>query len=210
MRAGYDLSYNKRAVVSKNNSIDIRKDNAIIEASKIYLAYPKMDENIYNLLVNYYTNFNDKLPEITLPYLFNELSVYFKSYDSIIDIINANPSIIFMKPPLLEAKLACLHLIHVDKDALENCVSLIIKSKIKDLYSVCSALNLAKQNDNIEPVDARKVLAIIARVSEENKTQEYNNSFSTDDNAFKMMIIEYKRFVMDRKESVSLSLEVKE
>lgn len=167
-------------------------ENKAIELRNLFLG---LSGSVVRKIESYYRNNSGNLPEECLSTLIDILPSYFGTYKASIDFINTHSTLLFIQEGLIKPKLACLHMLGLDKDALENCVSLITKSKIRNLFSVCCALNLADDNDNRNKLDSKCVLTLMNRLSLDGKMDEYNKLFCSNGVLFNSMQVEYEKFL---------------
>ncbi|MEG1143532.1 MAG: hypothetical protein RSD96_03025 [Bacilli bacterium] len=180
------------------------------DAFKIRSMYPGLSANVIRRLTSYYRYSSDNNPSECLAVLTKILPSYYGSYENSINFINRNIGLLFMKASLIKPKLACLHMINVDGDALENCISLITRCKIRNLFSVCCALKLAENSDKVNNLESKEVYTLMLKIAEEGKLGEYNKLFSQDNVSFTGVQLDYERFLNSNKDTMKLNFRKEE
>ncbi|MEG0799202.1 MAG: hypothetical protein RSG51_02125 [Bacilli bacterium] len=201
MRKNYDqerssCKNNERPKIFYNR-VDFSEDKAKEMLSK----YPGLQRTVYNRFVSHYKNSDDSLPVDTLNFLMDLLPAYYDTYDECINFINTHANLLFINYKILEAKLACLHILELEQDALENCQSLIIRSKTRNLYSICCSVEEDQGTFEHDNLNAEGVRQLMDKIIENGYIDTFNNRYSADSQSFNDVRLNYRNFIYKKKDA---------
>ncbi|MEG1597753.1 MAG: hypothetical protein RR359_05720 [Bacilli bacterium] len=178
------------------------------KATEVMSKYNGLSLNTYSKLVSYYKRYSDSIVEDTLLFLMNLLPAYYGKYEDCIDFINKHVILLFTNCKLLETRLACLHILGLEKDALENCNTLLTRNKIRDMYTVCFCEKISQDTNEYTSLDALGLKILIDKIIEQGNMNELNKRFCISSESFNNLRLNYRNFIKEQKDK-NISLQLK-